>query len=129
MRSTDKYLVHGPSETVRRMTPHLLKEFVPKYHYSYTSNDGKEQIDVAVYEEYQKQINSSVTLTLVSDYADQQVRYEITTTGGRMGFRGSSLNVEQSIYESITDFILDFTKRYGLTLQQVEAEESTQAKE
>jgi len=129
MRSTDKYIVRGPSETVSRMTPHLLKEFDPKYHYSYTGADGKVQIDVAVYEEYQKQINSSVTLTLVSECQGTNLRYEITTTGGRMGFRGSSLNVEQSIYESITDFILDFTKRYGMTLQQLEAEESTQAKE
>lgn len=129
MRSTDKYLVYGPSETLRRMTPHLLKEFGPKYHYSYTSPDEREQVDVAVYEEYQKQINASVTLTLVSECDGKKLRYEITTTGGRMGFRGSSLNVEQSIYESITDFILDFTKRYGLTLQQIETEENPQTKE
>lgn len=128
MRSTDKYVVYGPGDTLRRMMPALLKEHDPKYQYQHNSADDKEIITIAVYEEYQKQINASVTVTLVADFNPKRLRIEITTTGGRMGFRGSSLNVEQSIYESLTDFILDFTKRFGLTLQEVEQEESSETK-
>ncbi len=35
-----------------------------------------------------------------------------------MGFRGSSLSEEQTVETNVIDFILDFSKRHGLTLQE-----------
>jgi hypothetical protein len=54
------------------------------------------------------------------------LKFELVTTGGRMGFRGSSLSEEQTIEDDVTDYILDFAKRYGLTVQEKNAEEEKQ---
>lgn len=116
-------MVYGPAGTLRRMAPSLLSDIKPKYLYKYNSSDEQDQIYVAVYEEYEKQINSSITLTCVIECTGKQIRFDLTTTGGRMGFRGSSLDDAKSIEDDVTDYILDFGKRFGLSVKEVNPEE------
>lgn len=119
MATVSKYLVFGPADTLRRMPSQLFNEIEPKYLYKYESSDTKDEVHVAVYEEYEKQINASVTLTCIIEFTGKQNRFELKKTGGRMGFRGSSLDEEKrTIDDEVTDFILDFSKRFGLTVQQ-----------
>lgn len=119
MATVSKYLVFGPADTLRRMPSQLFNSIEPKYLYKYESADTKDEVHVAVYEEYEKQINSSVTLTCIIEFTGKQNRFELKKTGGRMGFRGSSLDEEKrTIDDEVTDFILDFSKRFGLTVQQ-----------
>lgn len=119
MATVSKYLVYGPAETLRRMPNQLFDSIEPKYLYKYESSDTSDEVHVAVYEEYEKQINASVTLTVIIEYTGKQNRFEIKKTGGRMGFRGSSLDEEKrTIDDEVVDFILDFSKRFGLTVQQ-----------
>jgi hypothetical protein len=123
MSLTTTYNVFGPAATLRRMAPALLEEIKPKYLYQYKSDDEKEEISVAVYEEYHKQINASLTLTCVIECTDKKISFELTTTGGRVGFRGSSLDTDDTIDKHVGDFILDFGKRFGLSVQEVQDEE------
>lgn len=119
MATVSKYLIFGPSDTLRRMPGQLFDSIEPKYLYKYKSSETKDEVHVAVYEEYEKQINSSVTLTCIIEFTGKQNRFELKKTGGRMGFRGSSLDEEKrTIDDEVVDFILDFSKRFGLTVQQ-----------
>lgn len=125
MRTVSKYLVFGPSDTLHRMPDQLFKEIEPKYLYKYESSKHDDLVFVAVYEEYEKQINASVTLTCVIECSGKQNKFELKKTGGRMGFRGSSLDEEKrTIDDDVTDFILDFSKRFGLTVQEVKETKS-----
>jgi hypothetical protein len=109
------------------MPAQLFDEIEPKYLYKYDSSDHDDVVHVAVYEEYEKQINASVTLTCIITFTGKGIRYELKKTGGRMGFRGSSLDEEKrTIDDEVVDFVLDFAKRFGLTVQEekeVESEE------
>ncbi|MDZ7716056.1 MAG: hypothetical protein U5J95_07575 [Balneolaceae bacterium] len=121
MKSVSKYVIYGPSSTLRSMPSKLFESQEPKYLYKYESSESGDSVDVAVYEEYEKQINSSVTLTCIIEFTGKQSRIELKKTGGRMGFRGSSLDEEKrTIDDEVTDFILDFCKRFGLTVQEVQ---------
>jgi hypothetical protein len=46
--------------------------------------------------------------------------------GGRMGFRGSSLSEERNVEADLVDFIMDFSKRFGLSLQEEVDEEDSE---
>jgi len=125
MSTVSKYLVFGPADTLRRMPVQLFNEIEPKYLYKYKSSANSDEVHVAVYEEYEKQINASVTLTCIIEFTGKQNRFELKKTGGRMGFRGSSLDEEKrTIDDEVTDFILDFSKRLGLTVQQEKEKEA-----
>lgn len=127
MKSVRKYLIYGPADTLRRIPANLFKNQEPKYLYKYESSDSGDAVDVAVYEQYEKQINASVTLTCIIEFTGKETRIEIKKTGGRMGFRGSSLDEEKrTIDDEVIDFILDFSKRYGLTVQEVQEQEETE---
>lgn len=129
MATVSKYLVFGPADTLRRMPQQLFNDIEPKYLYKYQSSDTGDEVHVAVYEEYEKQINASVTLTCIIEFTGKQNRFELKKTGGRMGFRGSSLDEEKrTIDDEVTDFILDFSKRFGLTIQQ-EKDQATEDNE
>lgn len=123
--STTNFIVYGPADTLKRMAPALISEIKPKYLYKYNSSDSIDEIYVAVYEEYQKQINASLTLTTVIEFTGKSIRFELTTTGGRVGFRGSSLEEDETIKDEVGDFILDFGKRFGLSVQEESEEKQT----
>ena len=125
MSSVSKYLVFGPAGTLKRMPTQLFSSIEPKYSYKYESADNSDEVHVAVFEKYEKQINASVTLTCIIEFTGKQNRFVLKKTGGRMGFRGSSLDEEKrTIDDEVTDFILDFAKRFGLTVQQEQDEET-----
>ncbi|MFO7847908.1 MAG: hypothetical protein R6V27_15180 [Balneolaceae bacterium] len=118
MNSVTKYLVYGPQTTLRRMAPKLFEDVEPKYLYQYTSPANNDEVHVAVYEQYEKQINATITLTCVIECTSKQNRVELKKAGGRMGFRGSSLSEEHNIEADVVNFIMDFSKRFGLSLQE-----------
>jgi len=118
MNSHTTYLVFGPTASLKRMSDKLFSDYAPKFLHTRTFETLQTKMDVAVYEEYEKQINSSVTLTCVFESTPQHNKIILKKTGGRMGFRGSSLSEQQSVEQSVMDFIFDFSKRYGLTVQE-----------
>ncbi len=118
MNSHTTFYIFGPTATLKRMSAKMFKEHEPKFLYTYPNEEAKEKIYVAVYEEYEKQINSSVTLTCIFETTGQHNKIVLKKTGGRMGFRGSSLSEERNVEANIISFIIDFGKRYGLTVQE-----------
>ncbi|MEP0006668.1 MAG: hypothetical protein ABJ387_15490 [Balneola sp.] len=118
MNSHTTFLVFGPAATLRRMSDKMFKEYAPKFIYEHSKEGDKDKLYVAVYEEYEKQINSSVTLTCIFENTPDHNKIVLKKTGGRMGFRGSSLSEDRNVESNVIDFILDFGKRFGLTVQE-----------
>ena len=122
MSTVNKYMVYGPLSTLRRLPEKLLEQNEPKYLYKYEAPDSGDQIFVAVFEQYEKQINATITLTCVMECTNTYNRVEMKKSGGRMGFRGSSLSEEKNIEADVIDFIMDYSKRFGLSLQEEQDE-------
>lgn len=122
MSTVTKYLVYGPPSTLRRLPAKLLEQNEPKFLYTYDASAGDEKIYVAVFEQYEKQINATITLTCIIECNNTFNRIEMKKSGGRMGFRGSSLSEEKSIEADVVDFIMDYSKRFGLSLQEEQDE-------
>lgn len=118
MSTITKYLVYGPNDTLRRLPAKLFEKFEPKYLYKYSSSDSSDQIFVSVFEQFEKQINATITLTCVLECTPTHNRIELKKSGGRMGFRGSSLSEDKNVESDVVDFIMDFSKRFGLSLQE-----------
>lgn len=118
MSSVTKYLVYGPAATLRRMPAKLTENAEPKYTYLYESKANKDQVFVFVYEQFEKQLNATITLTCIIECTEDRNRIELKKAGGRMGFRGSSLSEEKNIESDVVDFIMDYAKRFGLSLQE-----------
>lgn len=120
MNSAQRLIVFGPSETLKRLGPALIDEVKAKYIYEYKSREEEREILVAVFEEYQRQLNSSTSLTAIFEFTGKSLKIEMLPTGGRMGFRGSSIEEERHLGEIVADFVNDFAKRYGLTVKEIE---------
>src|SRR5699024_10035608 len=130
MSSVSKYIIYGTVATLKRMPEQLYESIEPKHLYEYSSSKHDDRVHVAVYEEYEKQINASVTLTCIITFTGKKTRFELKKTGGRMGFRGSSLDEEKrTIDDDVVDFILDFSKRFGLTIQEEKEQEASEDEE
>ncbi len=110
MSTVTKYLVYGPNDTLRRLPLKLFEEQEPKYLYKYNATEGNDQVFVAVYEQFEKQINATITVTCIIECTDARNRIEMKKAGGRMGFRGSSLTEEKNVESDLVDFIMDFSK-------------------
>ncbi len=126
MSTVTKYLVYGPNDTLRRLPLKLFEEHEPKYLYKYNASEGNDQVFVAVYEQFEKQINATITVTCIIECTNSRDRIEMKKAGGRMGFRGSSLTEERNVESDLVDFIMDFSKRFGLSLQEEVEEKSTE---
>lgn len=118
MSTVTKYLVYGPNDTLRRLPLKLFEQQEPKYLYKYNATEGNDQVFVAVYEQFEKQINATITVTCIIECTKTHNRIEMKKAGGRMGFRGSSLSEEKNVESDLVDFIMDFSKRFGLSLQE-----------
>ncbi len=118
MSTVTKYLVYGPNDTLRRLPLKLFEEHEPKYLYKYEASEGNDLVFVSVYEQFEKQINATITVTCIIECTDAHNRIEMKKAGGRMGFRGSSLTEEKDVESDLVDFIMDFSKRFGLSLQE-----------
>lgn len=118
MSTTQKLMVFGPADTLERMSKTILEASTPQYHYHVDLQSGHSMY-VMVFEEHHKLMNSSISVTLVLHYNGNSVRADVVSTGGRMGFRGSNPEGETPLNEAVTDLILDYGKRFGLTIQEV----------
>jgi hypothetical protein len=112
-------MIFGPTESLERMSQTFLDGTAPQYTFRSIHPDHTHRVDVLVYEEHHKLKNSSLSVTLVLEFTPKAVRVDIVTTGGKMGFRGSTPEGEVPLNESITDMVLDYSKRFGLTIQEV----------
>lgn len=119
MSSTHTYVIYGPGTALKRLPVQLFEKYKPKYAYKYDSESHNDIIWVSVFEEYEKQINASLTLTCIFTFTGSQMAFECQKTGGRIGFRGSSLDDgKETVEDSVIKFIHDYAQRFGLSVQQ-----------
>lgn len=115
-----KFAIYGPVDTLKRLNQTVIDGTSPQYTFSSDRNAGNgHYVDVCVYEEHMKLLNSSTSVTLIMEFTGKSVIVDAISTGGRMGFRGSMPSDEQSIFDAVTDFVIDYSKRFGLTMQEI----------
>lgn len=118
MSSTKTYTIFGPSETLQKLGVMLSNETKPKFLYKYDSSDSNDEVYVCVYEEHHILLNANICLTCILEYTRKSIKVVLLSTGGKTGFSGGFTDDDPSIVTRVTDFILDYTKRYGLTIQE-----------
>lgn len=129
MHTAESYVIFGPGVTLNKFIPTLSDEISPKFLYKYESQQTGDSVFVFVFEEQKKVTNESQCLTLVVESSEKSIKLALMPSGGRTGFRGGSSDGEPPIYDRVKDFILDFTKRFGLTIQEIKEEEVSQEQE
>ncbi|MEX0639233.1 MAG: hypothetical protein WD094_02140, partial [Balneolaceae bacterium] len=77
MSTFTRYILYGPDSTLRRLAPKLQNEFTPTHHYQYESSEKKVQIDVMIFEEYEKQINATETLACIIESSGERTLIEL----------------------------------------------------
>jgi|SRR5699024_7679514 len=118
MNSTHTYIIYGPGTALKRLPTQLFEQYESRYIYKYDSEKHNDIIWVTVFEEYEKEINASLTLTCIFTFTGQKMMFEAQKTGGRIGFRGSSLDDEKrTIEDNVIKFIQDYAQRFGLSVQ------------
>lgn len=117
MSTVTKYLLYGPKDVLKRLPGQLLQAHPPKFSFRHHSTTGDDQVYVYLYEEYEKQTHTTVSLVCVAEYTPSHARVHLKKAGGRMGFKGSSLREEKTIESGVIEYIIDFATRYGLSLQ------------
>ncbi len=116
-----KFEVFGPASTLQRMGS-ALQEKTPHIHYFTREVSDQQRIWVFLYEDQLTSVQSSRCVTCIVSEEDSAVYMEIADIGKQDGFRGSQERDDQPVYEQIMDFILDFSKQFGLTVQKKEEE-------
>jgi hypothetical protein len=117
-----KFVIYGPVDTIKRLNQTVIDGTSPTHHFASDRISGNgHYVDVCIYEEHQKLMNARTSVTLIMEFTGKSAVVEAISTGGRMGFRGSIPSGDQSIFESVTDFVIDFSKRFGLTMQEITA--------
>ncbi|MCC5934603.1 MAG: hypothetical protein LAT75_01480 [Candidatus Cyclonatronum sp.] len=130
MDSVRKFMIYGPSDTLQMFAGSLADKTKPQYHFAHHISETGHVISVFIYEEHRKLINSSTTVTALIKTLSDKIEIDFVITGGRMGFRGSSAssdNIEPLIQDVVYGFIVEFSGRFGLTIQESKTTEDTDA--
>jgi len=121
MDTIRKFVMYGPADTLARFGEQLTQATKPQYTFKHECKESGDEVRVYIYEEHRKLINSSTTVSVLIKRMNDTLDIDFVITGGRMGFRGSSStsdNVEPLIQDVVYDFIIEFSERHGLTIQE-----------
>lgn len=105
----------------------MLEETPHTHYFSRETSDGQ-FVRVFVYEDRNTTVHCARCVTCILSEYPSTIKLEIVDAGKQSGFRGSQEPDEQPVYEQLLDFILDFSKQYGLTVQErsTELQEKTE---
>ena len=130
MDSVRKFVIYGPADTLRLFADHLSEKTKPQYEFAHQVSQTGDTVSVFIYEEHRKLINSSTTVAVIIRKLSDKIEIEFVVTGGRMGFRGSSAtsdNIEPLIQDVVYGYIVEFSVRFGLTIQESKPAEERDA--
>ncbi len=128
MANLSRLEIYGPSSTLKRVGEVMLHE-TPHMHYFSREVAEHQNVRVFIYEDRNTAVHSARCVTCILSEFPSMVSLEIADVGKQSGFRGSQEPDEQPVYEQILDFILDFSKQYGLTVQNRSLEVQEKAEE
>lgn len=121
MDSVRKFVIYGPADTLQLFSGHLSEKTKPQYEFAHHISETGDEVTVFIYEEHRKLINSSTTVAVIIRKLSDKIEIDFVVTGGRMGFRGSSAtsdNIEPLIQDVVYGHIVEFSARFGLTIQE-----------
>ncbi|AXJ02567.1 hypothetical protein CYPRO_3335 [Cyclonatronum proteinivorum] len=130
MDSVRKFLIYGPADTLNLFAEHLSEKTKPQYAFNHHVTETGDSICVFIYEEHRKLINSSTTVTVLIRKLSDKIEIDFVVTGGRMGFRGSAAssdNIEPLVQDVVYGLIVEFSVRFGLTIQETKPAEENDA--
>ncbi len=129
MDTARKFVMYGPGDTLKRLPEQFNSDTKPQYTYHHESGNGTDEVFVNIYEEHRKLTNSSTTVVVILTLRRESLGINFIVTGGRMGFRGSSMSndtAEPLIKDTVYDYLIDFSKRHGLTIQEAKIAEDSE---
>lgn len=118
MSLSRKFIVYGPADTLQRMSLVMADTSKPVHVYKYSTSDNEESVHVLIYADKPKMHQPNMSVTVIMEYSARSLKIDVVATGGRVAFR-SALVEEIPLNEAVTDHILDYTKRLGMTIQEV----------
>lgn len=121
MANLSRFEIYGPSSTLKRIGEAMLND-TPHVHYFTRKITDNQNVKVFIYEDLNTAVYCSRCVTCILSEHSFKVNLEIADVGKQSGFRGSQEPDEQPVYEQILDFILNFSKQYGLTVQNASPE-------
>lgn len=116
MANISKFEVFGPTPTLQRMGDSIFKE-TPHIHCFTREISDSQKIWVFIYEDENTAVQSSRCVTCILSQNTSSNYFEVADVGKQSGFRGSQSLDDQPVYDQLVDFILDYSKQYGLTVQ------------
>ena len=121
MTNISKFEVHGPNHMLKRMGDAMHKD-TPHLHCYKTQITNQYKLWVFLYEDQNTAVQSSRCVTCILSEGPSLLYIEIADVGKQSGFRGSQGLDDQPVYDQILDFILDFSKQFGLTVKHINKE-------
>lgn len=115
MKNFKSFEIQGPFEALKKLPKSLLDQTKPIHAKVYGKNDGMGVV-IALYEEFQKPNNTSLSVSLIIEMTGSIMNIDIVESGGKQGFSGNYLSEYKSIYETLVDFTVDYGKRHGLSI-------------
>ncbi len=116
MANLSRFEIFGPMSTLRRIGEAMLNDTPHVHHFSREIQDNQ-KVSVFIYEDHNTAVYCSRCVSCILSEHPSMVSLEIVDVGKQSGFRGSQEPDDQPVFEQILDFILDFSKQYGLTVQ------------
>ncbi len=123
MSAHRKFIVYGPADTLDRMVQSFAISSKPAHRYGFRSADQQETVDVLVFEEKPKLHQPNRSVTVIVENSARSLKFDVMTTGGRAGFR-SAITEDVPIHEQVTNLIIEYAERLGLTIQETYLVES-----
>lgn len=115
MKNFKRFEVQGPFEALKKLPKNLIQQVKPIHFKIYGQTEGIGVV-VALYEEFQKPNNISLSVCLIIEMVGNSMVVEVIESGGKQGFSGNYLSDYKTIYDTLTDYIVEYGKRHGLAL-------------
>jgi|GEM_PF-2469501 hypothetical protein len=115
MKNFKSFEIQGPFEALKKLPKSLLEQTKPIHAKVYGKNEGMGVV-VALYEEFQKPNNTSLSVSLMIEMAASVMTIDIIESGGKQGFSGNYLSEYKSVYETLVDFTVEYGKKHGLSI-------------
>lgn len=115
MKNFKRFEIQGPFDALKKLPKNLVQQSKPIHMKVYGKTEGIGVV-VALYEEFQKPNNISLSVCLTIEMVGNAMMVEVIETGGKQGFSGNYLSEYKTIFDTLTDYIVEYGKRHGLSL-------------
>lgn len=122
MANISRFEIFGPSSSLLRMGD-VMEQETPHVHVYCRPVSENERVWVLLYEDQNTAVQSSRCVTCILSETVGKIDIELADIGKQDGFRGTQGTDDIPVYDQILDFILDFSKQFGLTVQRKEKSE------